>query len=109
MGIKITLKIVDVAEFRSISEKEHTNQMMVTKFTAYGMSSGAGMGSSYMSGLGTSSGQGQIMDAAYAEIVDRLGSATSMEEYFAAAADCQEYYAANTSSVALYRDCYTGI
>ena len=45
------------------------------------------------------------MDAAYAEIVDRLGSATSMEEYFAAA-DCQEYYAANTSSVALYWDCY---
>jgi ABC-type transport system substrate-binding protein len=106
VGIKITLKIVDVAEFRSISEKEHTNQMMVTKFTAYGMSSGAGMGSAYMSGRGTSNGQGQIMDEAYAEIVARLGSAASMEEYYAAARDCQEYYAANMSSVALYWDCY---
>jgi peptide/nickel transport system substrate-binding protein len=106
VGITITLKIVDVAEFRSISEKEHTNQMMVTKFTAYGMSSGAGMGSAYMSGRGTSNGQGQIMDEAYAEIVARLGSATTMEEYLAAAADCQEYYAENMPAVALYWDCY---
>jgi len=106
VGITITLKIVDVAEFRSISEKEHTNQMMVSKFTAYGMGMGAGMGSAYMSGRGTSNGQGQIMDDEYAEIVARLGSAASMEEYYEAAADCQEYYAANMPAVALYWDCY---
>jgi hypothetical protein len=59
VGISVTLKIVDVAEFRSISEKEHTNQAMVSKFTAYGMSSGAGMGAIYMSADG-SCAQGRL-------------------------------------------------
>ena len=105
VGISITFKIVDLAEFRSISEKEHTNQAMVSKFTAYGMSAGAGMGAIYMSAAG-SCAQAQITDEEYAEIVARLGSATTMEDYYAAAADCQEYYAANIPAVALYWDCY---
>ena len=45
------------------------------------------------------------MDAAYAEIVDRLAPLPPWKS-ISAAADCQKYYAANTSSVALYWDCY---
>jgi len=105
VGISVTLKIVDVAEFRSISEKEHTNQAMVSKFTAYGMSSGAGMGAIYMSADG-SCAQGQITDEEYASIVNKLGSAVTMEEYYAAAKECQEYYAENMPAIALYWDCY---
>jgi peptide/nickel transport system substrate-binding protein len=105
VGVSITLKIVDVAEFRAISEQEHTNQAMVSKFTAYGMSAGAGMGAIYMSAAG-SCAQGQITDEEYAAIVGELGSAVTIEEYYAAAKECQEYYAENMPAIALYWDCY---
>lgn len=105
-GIGLTLKNVEVAEFRSISEKEHTNQSMITKFTAFGMGMGAGMGSAYLDGRGTSNAQGQIMDEEFAKIVDKLKGSASEEEYLAAAKECQEYYAENVPAIALYWDSY---
>lgn len=105
-GIGLTLKNVEVAEFRSISEKEHTNQSMITKFTAFGMGMGAGMGSAYLDGRGTSNAQGQIMDEEFVKIVDKLKGSASEKEYLDAAKECQEYYAENVPAIALYWDSY---
>ncbi|MDR2501664.1 MAG: ABC transporter substrate-binding protein [Oscillospiraceae bacterium] len=106
VGIELVFNITDVPNFREITEKTHTNQAMVTKFTAFGMSMGAGMGAGYMSGLGSSNGQGQIMDEAFDGIVQKLKSAASPEDYLAAAAECQRYYADNMPAVALFWDSY---
>ncbi|MDR0863097.1 MAG: ABC transporter substrate-binding protein [Oscillospiraceae bacterium] len=106
VGIELTLNITDVPSFREITEQTHTNQAMVTKFTAFGMAMQAGMGTAYMSGLGASNGQGQIMDETFDAIVQRLKTAATPEEYLKAAAECQQYYAENTPAIALFRDSY---
>lgn len=106
VGIDVALKLVEVPQFRSITEQEHTNDAMITKFTAFGMGMGAGCGSSYLDGRLTSNAQGQVMDVSFATIVDTLRSADSMEKYTAAAAECQRYYADTLPAIALYWDSY---
>lgn len=105
-GIGVTFKTVDVPTFRSITEKEHTNMAMVSRFTAFGMNMEGGLGSAYLDGRQSNNAQGQIKDEAFGEIVDKLKSAVTMEEYAAAAKDCQEYYAVNVPAIALYWDSY---
>jgi ABC-type transport system substrate-binding protein len=79
---------------------------MISKFTAYGMGMQAGMGAAYLDGNNKSLAQGQIMDPAYGAIVSRLQSAVNLEEYTAAAADCQRYYAETMPAIALFWDSY---
>ncbi|GHV87240.1 hypothetical protein AGMMS50255_5360 [Spirochaetia bacterium] len=105
-GIKLTFNITDVPNFREITETKHTNQAMVTKFTAFGMAMQAGMGTGYMSGLGSSNGQGQIMDEAFDAILQKLKTAATPDEYLSAAAECQKYYAENLPAIALFWDSY---
>lgn len=106
VGIAVDLKTTEVAQFREITEKTHTNQAMVSKFTAYGMSMGAGMGTSYMDKRLSANGQGQIADERFAKIVDSLKSAESEEDYLNAAKQCQEFYANEVPAIALYWDSY---
>jgi peptide/nickel transport system substrate-binding protein len=105
-GIGLTLKLEDVPSFRTITEQTHSHEAMVSKFTAYGMGMQAGMGSAYLDGNNPSLAQGQIMDPAYGLIVSRLKSALNLEEYVAAAADCQRYYARTMPAIALFWDSY---
>ena len=106
IGIQVSLKTVDVPTFRAMSEKEHSNTSLVTRFTAFGMNMGPGMGAAYLDGRQTTNAQGQVKDPAFAKIVDQLTSAVTTEEYNAAAKECQEYYAANVPAIALYWDSY---
>jgi peptide/nickel transport system substrate-binding protein len=106
IGIKLILHITDVPNFREITEQTHTNQAMVTKFTAFGMAMQAGMGTGYMSGLSSSGGQGQIMDEAFDAVVQKLKTAATPAAYLSAAAECQQYYADNIPAIALFWDSY---
>jgi peptide/nickel transport system substrate-binding protein len=105
-GIGLALNITDVPNFREITEKTHTNQAMVTKFTAFGMGMQAGMGAAYLSGSGSSNGQGQIFDEAFDGIVNKLRTAATPEAYLSAAAEAQNYYAENFPAIALFWDSY---
>jgi peptide/nickel transport system substrate-binding protein len=105
-GIGLRFNITDVPNFREITEKTHTNQAMVTKFTAFGMAMQAGMGTSYLSGRGSSNGQGQILDEAFDGIVNKLRTAAAPEAYLSAAAEAQKYYAENLPAIALFWDSY---
>ncbi|MDR2185871.1 MAG: ABC transporter substrate-binding protein [Treponema sp.] len=105
-GIDLILKPEDVPTFRTITEQTHTHEAMISKFTAYGMGMQAGMGSAYLDGNNPSLAQGQIMDPAYGAIVSRLKSAVNLEEYTAAAGDCQRYYAETMPAIALFWDSY---
>lgn len=106
VGIGVTLKLAEVAQFRSITEKEHTNDAAISKFTAFGMGMGAGCGSSYLDGRLTTTAQGQVMDKGFAKVADNLKAADSIEKYITAAAECQNYYAGNLPAIALYWDSY---
>ena len=106
VGIEVKLKLTEVADFRAISEQQHTNDFMITKFTAYGMSMGSGMGSAYMDARKTSNAQAQVSDSEYYAIVDKLASSKNMEEYLAASKECQLYYEKTTPAVAIYWDSY---
>ena len=106
VGIELTFNITDVPNFREITEKTHTNQAMVSKFTAYGMGMQAGMGTSYLSGRGSSNGQGQIMDETFDAIINRLKTSATPDAYKAAAAECQTWYAKNMPAIALFWDSY---
>lgn len=105
-GILVSFKTVDVPTFRSMSEKEHTNIAMVSRFTAYGMNMVGGMGSAYFDGRQESNAQAQVKDEEFETIVDKLKSAVTSKEYLSAAKDCQEYYAANIPAIALFWDSY---
>ena len=104
VGIDITFRIADVPTFREITESTYTHQMMTTRFTAFGMAMQAGMGTAYITGRGAANGQGQVMDEAFEEIVTRLRTAATPDEYRAAAEDCQHYYAENMPAIALFWD-----
>ncbi len=106
VGIDVNLKLTEVADFRAISEQQHSFDFMVTKFTSYGMGSGAGMGSLYMDARKTSNAQAQVSDIEYQKIVDELSCAASLEEYSTYAARAQEYYEENVPVVAIYWDSY---
>ncbi|MEG0942490.1 MAG: ABC transporter substrate-binding protein [Angelakisella sp.] len=106
VGIDVSLKLVEVPQFRSITEKEHTNDAMITKFTAFGMGMGGGVGTAYMDGRLTANAQGQVNSQDFYEVADALKSADTMEKYKKAAEDCQRYYAANVPAIALYWDSY---
>ncbi|MBC3887880.1 hypothetical protein GH810_06110 [Acetobacterium paludosum] len=106
IGINVILNSVDVPTFRSMTETEHTDVSMLSRFTSFGMNMGAGMSTSYLDGRLKSNAQGQIMDPAFASIVDKLKAATTMAEYDQAAKECQEYYAGSVPAIALYWDVY---
>ena len=107
VGIEVKLKLTEVADFRAISEQQHTNDFMITKFTAYGMSMGSGHGlGTHWDARKTSNAQAQVSDSEYYAIVDKLASSKNMEEYLAASKECQLYYEKTTPAVAIYWDSY---
>jgi peptide/nickel transport system substrate-binding protein len=106
IGINVILNSVDVPTFRAMTETEHSDVSMLSRFTAFGMNMGAGMSTSYLDGRLKTNAQGQVMDPAFASIVDELKAAKSMDDYDKAAKKCQEYYADNVPAIALYWDIY---
>jgi peptide/nickel transport system substrate-binding protein len=106
IGIGLELKPEDVPTFRTVTEQTHSHEAMISKFTAYGMGMQAGVGTAYLDGNNPSLAQGQIMDPAFGDIVSRLKSALNPEDYAAAAADCQRYYAETMPAIALFWDSY---
>lgn len=106
VGISVVFKVVDVPTFRAMSETEYSQTSMITRFTAFGMSMGAGMGSAYLDARYAGSGQGQVTDPAFVAIADKMMAAATNEAYLAAAQECQEYYAANVPAIALFWDSY---
>lgn len=102
VGIKLAVKSVDNALFRTISDKDKSHVSLLTRTTTWGMMMWGGYGSGYFDARNI--GWSMLDDQAYCKIVDRLKAAFEQEEYKATGAEIQRYYAANLPAIPLYWD-----
>ena len=81
-----------------------THQACIIGYTSNGMKMMGGLGTIYMNGTHPVQGVSQVFDEEFDGILDKLSSASTSEEYAAAAAECQNWYAENFPAVALFWD-----
>ncbi len=105
IGIEIVLDVREVASFRELTEQQRAQIAVITGLTPFGMAMRLGMGSEYI-WAGNQMGYAQVADEEYGALLEQAGSASSMEEYNAAAAQMQQYYAAHMPAVALFWDAH---
>ena len=108
-GIQVNLDAVDKDSYNAktsnkFSENNITMEAAIYGYTAAGMGMGNGLGSIYVDGNHAVQGGCQVFDEAFSAILSEMKSAKTIEEYYAAAAKLQDYYAAHTPLIALYWD-----
>lgn len=109
IGITVTINAMDTNSFRvattnSFSGGNVTHQACIIGYTSNGMKMLGGLGTIYVDGTHSVQGVSQVFDEDFLALVAALNSATTPDDYSAAARDVQLWYAANLPSVALYWD-----
>ncbi len=102
VGVKLSLKTVDMALFRTISDHDRSHMALLTRTTPWGMMMWAGCGSGYFDRRNI--GWSLSDDPLFTSIVDRMNRALAREEYRQAAAELQQYYARELPAIPLYWD-----
>lgn len=108
-GIQVNLDTIDSDSYNAktsnkFSENNITMEAAIYGYTAAGMGMGNGMGSIYVDGNHAVQGGCQVFDEEFAGILSEMQDTKSIEEYYAAAAKLQDYYAVHTPMIALYWD-----
>ena len=108
-GIQVNLDSVDKDSYNAktsnkFSENNITMEAAIYGYTAAGMGMGNGLGSIYVDGNHAVQGGCQVFDEAFSAILSEMKSAKTIEEYYAGAANLQDYNAAHTPLIALYWD-----
>lgn len=108
-GIQVNLDSVDKDSYNAktsnkFSENNITMEAAIYGYTAAGMGMGNGLGSIYVDGNHAVQGGCQVFDEAFSAILSEMNAAKTIEEYYAGAANLQDYYAAHTPLIALYWD-----
>ena len=108
-GIQVNLDSLDKDSYNAktsnkFSENNITMEAAIYGYTAAGMGMGNGLGSIYVDGNHAVQGGCQVFDEAFSAILSEMKSAKTIEEYYAGAANLQDYYAAHTPLIALYWD-----
>ena len=111
-GIEVILEGLDSASYNAktsnkFSENNITMEAALFGYTSAGMSMGGGLGTIYVDGSHAVQGGCQVFDESFKAAVNQLSSAATLEEYTAAAAKVQDYYAEHTPLVGLYWDSLT--
>ncbi|MBO4819301.1 MAG: ABC transporter substrate-binding protein [Firmicutes bacterium] len=111
-GIEVTLEGLDSASYNAktsnkFSENNITMEAALFGYTSAGMSMGSGLGTIYVDGTHAVQGGCQVFDESFKAAVTELGSASTLDEYVAAAAKVQDYYAEHAPLVGLYWDSLT--
>ena len=110
-GIGVTLEPLDSASYNAktsnkFSENNITMEAALFGYTTAGMGMGSGLATIYVDGTHAVQGGCQVFDSAFKDAEKALGSAATLEAYYAAAAKVQDYYAKHTPLVALYWDSF---
>lgn len=100
VGVRMTLRTVDMTLFRTISDQERSHMALLTRSTPWGMMMWAGCGSGYFDARNI--GWTQSDDPAFTAIVDRMNRAMDRATYAEAAADLQRYYGRELPAIPLY-------
>ena len=99
-GIRLTLRPVDYTLFRTITDKEKTHTMFLSRTTPWGMMMWAGSGSGYVDERNI--GWSRCDSPEFHRIVDHMNTALDADTYKAAAGELQMYYAEYLPVVPLY-------
>ena len=108
-GIQVTLDAVDGTTYNAKTSNKFSNNNITHEAAIFGYT-GAGMG--MMNGLatiyvdGTHAVQGgcQVYDTQFQTTRDKMAAAKTIEEYYAAAGEMQDFYAEHAPLIALYWD-----
>lgn len=107
VGIGVDIKAMTKNDFQASTTNSGgnvTHQACIIGYTSNGMKMMGGLGTIYMDGTHPVQGVSQVFDEDFDGILDKLSSASTSEEYAAAAAECQNWYAENFPAVALFWD-----
>ncbi len=102
VGVKLSLKTVDMALFRTISDHDRSHMAILTRTTPWGMMMWAGCGSGYFDRRNI--GWSLSDDPGFTSIVDRMNLVLDREQYRQAAAELQQYYARELPAIPLFWD-----
>jgi peptide/nickel transport system substrate-binding protein len=108
-GIQVTLDTLDSTSYNAktsnkFSENNITMEAAIYGYTSAGMGMGNGLASIYVDGTHAVQGGCQVYDEAFQAILAEMGAAKDLDEYYAAAAELQDFYAEHTPLIALYWD-----
>lgn len=108
-GIKVALEPLDSDSYNAktsnkFSKNNITMEAALYGYTTAGMGMGNGLATIYVDGKHAVQGGCQVLDKQFQTIRDEMAAATNLDDYCAAAAKMQDYYAQNTPLLALYWD-----
>lgn len=108
-GIQVTLDAIDGTSYNAktsnkFSENNITHEAAIFGYTAAGMGMMNGLATIYVDGTHAVQGGCQVYDPDFQAIRDKMAAAKTVEEYYAAAGEMQDFYAANCPLIALYWD-----
>lgn len=108
-GINVTIEALDADGYNAktsnkFSENNITMEAAIYGYTAFGMAGGAGLGSMYMDAKHAVQGGAQVSDPAFQAALAAMTAAATMDDYYAHAAELQQFYAAELPAIALYWD-----
>lgn len=111
-GIRVDLDAVDKDAYNAktsnkFSQNHITMEAAIYGFTAAGMGMGSGLGSIYVDGNHAVQGGCQVFDTELDDLLERMKTAGTVEDYTAAAGELQAYYAQHIPMIALYWDSMT--
>ena len=111
-GIEVTLEPLDGDSYNAktsnkFSENNITMEAALYGYTAAGMGMGNGLATIYVDGRHAVQGGAQVYDEQFQTALAAMAAAATPEEYLAAAADMQAFYAEHSPIVALYWDSMT--
>jgi peptide/nickel transport system substrate-binding protein len=102
VGIRVTLKLVDITLFRTISDEQKSHMMMLSRTTPWGMLMWGGYGTGYFDSRNI--GWSVVDDPRFHQIVDRMVASIDQGAYRDTAGELQKYYAENLPAIPLYWD-----
>lgn len=104
VGVRLTLKTVDSTLYRTISDRDKSQTSLLSRTTPWGMMMWAGMGSGYIDARNI--GWAMVDRAHFQDIVNKMNTTLSQDEYQKYSAELQQYYADNLPVIPLYWDSF---
>lgn len=109
LGIKVDLEILDSAAYNAKTSNKFSDNNInmdaaIFGYTSAGMGMGNGLGSIYVDGTHPVQGGAQVYDPAFQDIMGEIKQARDLEQYKAAAAKLQDFYAQELPVIPLYWD-----
>ncbi len=111
-GGEVTLEGLDSNSFNAktsnkFSENNITMEAALFGYTSAGMGMGNGLATIYVDGTHAVQGGAQVYDEEFQSALGAMSNAKNLDEYTAAAADMQRFYAKHLPVIALYWDALT--